>query len=46
MRGKRLKEDRTFKLTKSSAKYEQVYIISTIEADIKNASTLFFPVVV
>ena len=46
MRGKRHIGDGTFKLTKFYAKYEQVYIISTVEADIETASTLFFPVVV
>ena len=46
MRNMRLIGDGTFKLTKSYAKYEQVYIISMIEADIESDSTLFFPVVI
>ena len=46
MRGKRLIGDGTFKLTKSYSKFEQVYIISAIEADVESDSTLFFPMVI
>ena len=46
MKGKRLIADGTFKLTKSYAKYEQVYIISVIEADEESDSTLYFPVAI